>query len=81
MRQLVLFAESNVANLLALGDYIVGPCNVGSVTHIVLMVFWPFMVLQRFKLPESATPLQRQLATFLRGKLKVPGNAIRHSSV
>lgn len=26
----------------------------------------------RFKLPESATPLQRQLATFLRGKLKVP---------
>ncbi|XP_024370306.1 uncharacterized protein [Physcomitrium patens] len=26
----------------------------------------------RFKLPESATPLQRQLGNFLRGKLKVP---------
>ncbi|KAG0569977.1 hypothetical protein KC19_6G129500 [Ceratodon purpureus] len=33
------------------------------------------MVLQRFKLPESATPLQRQVATFLRSKLKVPGIA------
>ncbi|KAG0569976.1 hypothetical protein KC19_6G129500 [Ceratodon purpureus] len=34
------------------------------------------MVLQRFKLPESATPLQRQVATFLRSKLKVPDVAL-----
>ncbi|KAG0613716.1 hypothetical protein M758_6G124400 [Ceratodon purpureus] len=30
----------------------------------------------RFKLPESATPLQRQVATFLRSKLKVPDVAL-----